>query len=271
MRIQPPPHFAAFERQLKAVEGRLRARLEEVRARLHHPGSKGTSAEAAFRLALSEYLPRRISVGHGEVIDARGNRSAQCDVVLASDFHPNWFTGDEPSLFLIEAVAAAGEVKSVLTPADLTKCLDDVRRFRQLRPDWGGHTEIVATESDLRRFYRSPPYILFAYESQLSLETITERLQAATDDSGGRTTESIDGVFVLDRGFVLNFGDGKGAFVTQGSNGVRLTQYYWDDEMAPLVALMMWLPTALALPLAQLPVLARYLLTDASLFPKQTL
>lgn len=59
------------------------------------------------------------------------------------------------------------------------------------------------------------------------------------------------------------FGYGKGAFVAQNADGDRLTGYYYDEK-EPLLALMMWLPTALAIPLSQLPVLSQYLLGDPS-------
>lgn len=154
----------------------LRAQLDAVRAQLHHSGNKGASAEAAFREALARFLPRRLQLGTGEVIDTHGRRSPQCDVIIATDHHPNWFTRDDPALFLIEAVAGVGEVKSVLTSAHLASAIANTRSFRELQPDWGGHTEIVSSGSDADRFYRSPPFFLFAYESQVTLETITEHL-----------------------------------------------------------------------------------------------
>ena len=72
------------------------------------------------------------------------------------------------------------------------------------------------------------------------------------------------GPLVLDRGYVINFGAGNGAFVVQGPSGDRLSGYYWDDQRSPLMTLMRWLPTALAVPLSQLPVLVNYLLVDVS-------
>jgi hypothetical protein len=255
-----PRILPEFTRQFAAVEARLRAQLEGVRSQLRHPGNKGSRAEGAFRQALSEYLPKAFSFGHGEIIDTHGGRSAQTDLVIATDFHPNWFNESDPSLFLIEGVAAVGEIKTVITSQNLAETLKNVSTFRALQPDWGGHTEVVANESDAKRFYRSPPYILFAYESQVSLEGICTTVEAATGDERG--LESLDGVFVLGSGSVLNYGDGSGSFVCQGPSGDSLSGYYWDDEQSPLLMLMRWLPTALALPVVQIPVLPRYILSS---------
>ncbi len=262
-----PPH-SEFEEELRALEARLEADLVGVRARLKHPGNKGASAEAAFRRILASYLPRRIAVGNGEIIDSLGGRSRQCDVVLASDAHPNWFTPDEPARFLVEAVAGVAEVKSLLTSTNLKSAVEAVRQYRSLKPNVS-HSQIQATESDFRRFYRSPPYFLFAYDSEVGLEAITDVLQDASGDMSRRIDESLDGVFVLGLGYVLNFGDGKGAMVVADARtGARLEGYHWD-EGSPLMMLMRWLPLALALPHTQLPVLASYLLTDLARFSNQ--
>lgn len=263
--MKAPPTLAAFEIHIRAVEQRLRAGLQETRAQLHHGGNKGSLAESAFRDALGRFLPRMLSVGHGEIIDTRGNRSKQSDLVIATDRHPNWFNGDDAALFLIEAVAGAAEIKAQLTSEQLTIAIENCKRFRALKPQWGpeGNTEVIGTDEDLQRFYRSPPYFLFAYESQLSIETIGERVAAVNDVQRGRAGEGIDGVFVLDRGYVVNFGYGSGAFVAQGDDGGRLVGYYHDDK-EPLLMLLRWLPLSLTIPVAQVPVLSLYLLGDPS-------
>ena len=261
--ISPPPTLPDFQRHFAAVEQRLRADLQSVRARLTHGGNKGTSAEGAFRRALTEFLSRRLVVGNGEVIDTQGARSAQCDVVIATDQHPNWIGGDEPSLFLVEAVAAAAEVKVLLTSEHLDSAIRACQQFRNLRPTWGGKAEVVGANEDVQH-YRNPPFFLFAYESQLTIETIAARVAAVNDPARGRSGEGIDGVFVLDRGYVQNYGYGRSGFVAQDGDGDRLIGYYHDDVEAPLMALMRWLPLALAIPLYQLPVLSQYILADAS-------
>jgi hypothetical protein len=263
--VKAPPTLAAFEEYIRAVEQRLRAGLQEIRAQLHHSGNKGSLAESAFRQALGRFLPRTLGLGHGEIIDTRGTRSAQCDLVIATDRHPNWFNEDDAALFLVEAVAGAAEVKAQLTSDHLTTAIDNCKRFRALKPNWGreGNTEVVGADEDVKRFYRSPPYFLFAYESQLSIETIGERVSGANECERGRVGEGIDGVFVLDRGYVLNFGYGSGAVVAQGDDGDRLMGYYHDDK-EPLLMLLRWLPLCLAIPQTQLPVLSQYVLGDVT-------
>jgi hypothetical protein len=122
----------------------------------------------------------------------------------------------------------------------------------------------VGSHEDVHRYYKNPPYFLFAYESQLTIETIATRVAATNHHENGRSGEAIDGVFVLGKGYVLNFGYGESAFVVQGPDGERLVGYYHDDTTLPLLTLMQWLPLSMALPASQLPLLTNYLLTDVS-------
>jgi hypothetical protein len=259
--MNAPVTLEIFQTQLRSVERDLTLQLEKARATLHHGGNKGTFAENAFRDALGRYLPRRLSLGHGEVIDSHGARSAQCDLVVATDQHPNWFVPNEPALFLVEGVAAAAEVKANLTSAELAKTIANTKRFRALRSNWGKRAEVLAAAEDIERFYRNPPYFLFAYESQLAIETIADRVEEAADVAGRRHGESLDAVFILDRGYVLNVGSGRSAFVLGNADGHRLTGYFHDDKDA-MLTLMQWLPLVLASPLSQLPILSQYLLGD---------
>ncbi len=48
-----------------------------------------------------------------------------------------------------------------------------------------------------------------AFESQLIPDTVLEKVAAFEDVHGGPT---FDAMFLLDRGWLINFGDGQGAF-----------------------------------------------------------
>lgn len=122
-------------KKIALAEGQMRAALEEARAGHRHAGAKGTVAESAFRLFLTRHLPRSLSVGQGEIVDKKGNRSGQTDVVVTDFDHPLTFRPDEPGLFFVEGVVGAGEVKSILTGGELTKTLKASVRFKTLEPD----------------------------------------------------------------------------------------------------------------------------------------
>jgi len=260
--LEYPPTLNLFEQELAGLRDELRARLLRARALLHHSGNKGSYVEDVFRGALRSYLPRSLGVGHGEIIDLANRRSSQLDVVIATPDHPNWYKdGAEPSLFLIEGVAAVGEVKTVVTSQNLAEVLQKAVKFRELVPDRKAHCEVLASPEDGDRYYRSPPYFVFVLESQMTMEQIAAMVsQCAT---GNRAVESVDAVFVLDSGYVLNFGNGNSALTSIGPDAEGPLIGYYYDTKEPLMMLMRWLPLMLAVPMSQLPILPRYILANS--------
>jgi hypothetical protein len=241
------------------IESRMREDLAKARARFSQSGDKGTAIEDAFHQFLREYLPRRLEVGHGEVIDSFGNRSAQTDIVIANEDHPFTFNEAAPGLFLIEGVVGAGEVKAALTSDNLQASIRNSRVFRTLKLMTGKGTFVTANPSDLGRYYVSPPWFLFAYESQLGLSAICERLAQASNSGAAPITDLLDAVFVLGRGWVINFGDGNGALQFRNPEGATLTGWIWQNDECPLFQLMAWLSSVMPRMFRFEPILPRYM------------
>jgi hypothetical protein len=80
--------------------------------------------------------------------------------------------------------------------------------------------------------------------------------------TGDRSAESIDAVFVLDRGFVLNFGDGHSVLTTSAPGLEESLHGYYYEQTDAMMMFMRWLPLMLATPISQPPVLPRYLLAN---------
>ncbi len=67
-------------------------------------------------------------------------------------------------------------------------------------------------KEDRIRFVEHRPYFLFVFESQLTINTIKQKLQDYYHKNSTPVTSQIDAVFCLDRGTIFNFGDGEGSF-----------------------------------------------------------
>ena len=221
---------------LEKLETEMRHKFEVVRAKFEHSGNKGTNTETILREFLRSYLPRRYGVGHGEVVDSQKNRSTQTDIVIVTDEHPFTFTADEPGLFFVEGVFALAEVKSVLTSQELDKTIVNALKFRDLKCASRGLVVLLRSmnESDHNRFVGNPPYFLFAFESQITKETIAKRLIA----QGKR---SIDAVFILNQGAILDFGDGKGELQLKNPDGTTIPGWHDIGGSNALACLLLWL------------------------------
>lgn len=234
--------------------------LTHARAQFEHRGLRGDGAERALREFLRCYLPRRLAVGYGEVVDSYGVRTRQVDVVVANDDQPFTFADERPGFFFVEGVSAAGEVKAVLTSdglADTCANAESVARLRARRtPD-----EIVRTSPvDYDRFYRRPPYFLVAYESQLSLTTIRDRLDEAAGKNGA--LGGVDGAFVLGRGWVIDFGDGRGMYQFRTPEGSSVSGRLAHESERVLFDLMGWLSSTMPRSVRFYSILTRYLVGE---------
>ena len=214
----------------------MRHKFEVVRSKFEHSGNKGTNTEAILREFLRSYLPRRYGVGHGEIVDSLGERSAQTDIVIVTDEHPFTFTADQPGLFFMEGVFAVGEVKSILTSQELEKTVANALKFRELKSTPRGMTILLRSmnESYDERFVGNPPYFLFAFESQLTRETIVKRLVT-------QNKHSIDAVFILNQGVILDLGDGKGDLQVVKPDGTTFSGWHDIGGANILACLLLWL------------------------------
>lgn len=247
--------------EFEQIENQMLNELERARTRFTHAGDKGVVVENSFREFLKSYLPRRFAVGNGEIVDSSGNRSGQTDVVIVNEDHPFTFAEDLPGLFFIEGVVAAAEIKSVLNSDHLERTIKNSKKFKQLKAQIGHGTEVkVSSPADLKRYYSRPPFFLFAFESNISLEKIHQTLNTEIDDqTGNANTNLLDAVFILQKGWLINFGDGTESFQFQTSDKKSLPGWQGKKTESVLVPLLSWLSYVMPRMKRNVPVLQDYL------------
>jgi hypothetical protein len=236
---------ARIRQAINAQQARLLADLQSARSRFAQGTDRGTAGfEVPFREFLAAHLPRRLAVGQGEVIDSAGRESTQTDVLILDEDHPFYVDPDRPSLAFIEFVAAAGELKTRLTSEGLRETLEKSVRFKALRAEELQGAMLSSTPSDRSRFVDHRPYFLVAAESELKLETVAERVRASDLDTEGQI---VDAVYLLDRGWIVNFGDGQGSFqfVTPANQSVQAWVTRAIEPGEVLFDFFVWLSAAM--------------------------
>jgi hypothetical protein len=249
-------------KELMLVEQDMRFRLALGRTRYTHRGGKGSIVEAVFRQFLREYT--RLEIGNGEVIDTYGHKSAQTDAIIVGAGHPLIFHPEEHSLFLVEGILAAGEVKSILTKdlfvgTDKEKgALEKSSRFKKLtvKTTSGNRGAMsVRYSSTFLPFYVHRPYFLFAYESEMALETICKYVRDYDQEKKAKFDEqqqkkrdkdkeeanpfpTLDAIFVLGKGWVINF-DGLGPI--EGRQVDEMTGWKFQSSETVLADMLSWL------------------------------
>ena len=234
----------------------MNLRLQIIRKSHQHSGNKGANAEQIVRDLLREYLPPSYRIGHGEVIDRKGGISREIDVVITNEYHP--FLNDlaYPSVFICEGVASAGEVKTVLTTEGLENSLDGALAFKSLEFWLQQGTTAFTNHEDTGRFIKSRPYFLFAFESQLSLKAIKEKVDSWSTANSVPLNHQLDAVFLLSEGALVNIGTGQGSLTLERHGGLLqgFQPVFSTDTI--LVNFMSWLSaTMLRITLPSSPVL----------------
>lgn len=170
-----------FERVLELVERKMVLDLPLARATTDHAGSKGANVEEGFRDVLRQHLPSGFGVGHGKVVDAYDDDSSQLDVIVTNRDHPFSYPPDQSGLYIIDGVSAVGEIKSVLTTGELDRCIKAATRYKKLRPTYQD-SDSFSNEQDRKLVIATggvPPYVVFAYESDIAASTLANRLRDA--------------------------------------------------------------------------------------------
>lgn len=114
---------------------------------LIHPGEFGTYREKLCMDLLRNIIPMRLGFGSGFIIDAAGNVSHQCDIIIFDSINTPLIENNEKQRFFpIECVVGVGEIKSDLSKAKLKEALKKLSKVKNMR--------LNIEESRQKIFYR---------------------------------------------------------------------------------------------------------------------
>lgn len=191
-----------IEKRMMVQEQYAQAALGWARATTKHPTRVGDSAELAIREAFRAHLPTSFRVGHGTVHDSLGTESKQVDVVITNPDHP--FNSPDPERsddFFIEGVSAVAEVKATLRASSLKSAIEAGTEFKKLAPKYNKQDRILSDEAYTRHTNGLPPFVLIAFDTNMSEKTLLRTLYEASDVPsaipGGAPQPPIDAVCVL--------------------------------------------------------------------------
>ena len=231
--------------------------ISKIPANSGHSLHKGTPREAFIREFLVSHLPENVAIGTGEIIDANSRPGAQrnqFDIVIYKNNYPKLDFGGGISGFLIESVIATVEVKSTLTQIDLEQAIRAARNAKSLTPN--------VTSSFTSGYI--PPKVLnyvVAYDGPEQMHTVYNWIPQIHGTLGITTPDlpqdeskrmnvsspSIDGVFVLKKGF-LYFDNVPNGFANSKARGdfPKLKWVFTNTTSGNLLLLFIMLQSATA-------------------------
>ena len=199
-----------LEDVMKSISSKMNAQYEEISKGLRHSGLKGDSRECALRSFLKGYLVHRFGITKGEIVSIDGQTSKQQDIIIYdSHMCPVLYNAEDIQVIPVEGAYVVIEVKSQLNDSELEKSMLNVKSVKEMEkkafikqesPIIQEVTELGKTKS-----YYNTMGVLFAFRSDLSLDTIRSKIAEKYKTYQITIEQQIDFIFVLDKGFVLPY------------------------------------------------------------------
>lgn len=183
---------------LRLMAKNLMTEFQEVTEPLEHNGVKGSLREEILTRCLEELLPQKYSVGSGIIVDADQTQSRQQDFFIYDAFDsPVFLKRSSYQVVPIESVYATVEIKSSLNKIELKKCIKNIQSVKKLKLtpartiNW-----IPPTDNQVMG-------MVFAYTSDISLDTIIKNLNELNHEMEIPYEEQINMICVLEKGVIL--------------------------------------------------------------------
>lgn len=107
---------------------------DEKKNKLIHPAEFGKYREMACKDFLRLFIPSRLEISEGFLINDQDETSTQCDIVVYDKNNTPLIESTERQRFFpVETVCAIGEIKSDLNKAQLKEAINKLARNKRLR------------------------------------------------------------------------------------------------------------------------------------------
>lgn len=218
------------------ISKKMQIDINETRAVIEHPGSKGTILEETFKDFLRRYLPRSLDISSGILVDSDGGKSRQLDVIISDSFKsPIFYSKADIRVMPVECANVVFEVKARLDTPTIDGIIENMLSVRQLKKIAHyseGFTSLYGVEH-----WESWPinYYVFAYDS-INIKKLAKYIDNKHKALKLPEYSRIDTICVLNKGVIANV-DGYGnydALPTPGS-----TICFWETEDALLLFYML--------------------------------
>lgn len=185
-----------FIYNLKAVAKKLEIDYAEVTSHINHTGELGASREELLKSYIKQFLPEKFKVGRGIIVDSDEHQSRQQDFIIYDAFNsPAALLMDSVQVLPIESVYCTIEVKSTINKTELSKCIENIKSVRTLKPCVIHNLPIqLATTNKTLGF-------VFAYTSDTSIESLLDNFYELNQNVD--LDSQISMICILNKGLIL--------------------------------------------------------------------
>lgn len=171
---------------------------------------KGGRNEQIICEFLEEHVENKFVARNVQIIDSLGNASDEIDVCVCNEYQP--FNTSNSEILIGEGVDFTVQVKAILSNEELDRIIKNCASIKKIQRLFDKGDEFQGEIGDLNYFINRIPYVVFAFDSKTSIETMYKNLTIKLKDIPLELQP--DAIFVLGKGCIINFREGNGSTYT---------------------------------------------------------
>jgi len=191
-----------FKEVFKGISDKLISDFK-ISAQIPHGTDKGTFREDALKKFLeNEKLPKKYTLGHGQIITRKNDISKSVDIVIYDNINSSPLLYNENTqIFPIESVYGVIECKSQLSREKLIEGLENIKSVKSIAPNDRAYRKDVFVTTTYQR--PTPFGIIFAYSlGNNSLESLEQNLREWEKMNNSKYWPNL--IVVLNEGLIIH-------------------------------------------------------------------
>ena len=189
---------------LKSYAKVLQSKFNAAKAGITDSDVKGNANEKIIADFLKESVPNWFISTNSQIIDSHDNSSNELDICVCNKHQ--FLMQPNGGVLIAEGIDFVVQVKAVLTDDELNRIIKSCGKVKRLKKRVAEGSAVYLSGGRPHGWMDYIPYFCFAFSSQLTPETIAEKLNKKLNEI--KSEHQIDGLCILDREASL-FGGGR--------------------------------------------------------------
>ncbi len=191
--------MSRFESRFENYAQELKARFQRLKSSHTDSDVKGDQNEKIVAEFLREHFPATFISTGVQIFDSNDNMSDELDICVCNSDQS--LAQEGGGLFIAEGVDFVVQVKATLTDKEIDRALSNCKTVKQLERKFGKGDQVLSAPEADKSYLSRIPYIIVAFESQLSPDTLHEKVIEKCSQIN--LIHQPDALFVINRGLTF--------------------------------------------------------------------
>jgi hypothetical protein len=229
--------MSSIEDYLKYQEYQMKREFERVRKMYSDSDVKGGANENIVAEFLRKYISCHFVATNSQIVDSYDSKSNEIDVCVCNKDQPR--IAEDGAILISEGIDFVVQVKAILTKREIERAKDNCKSVKMLLRKRAKEDIVLAMDADIPYYVHRIPYFVFAFTVDTKFETLLENIYDIMIE-GVDYFYQPDGVFILDKGYVVNCRAGKGVGLMTKESGKEVEGLFAFETKQSLSDFMKW-------------------------------